>query len=1384
MARLAISKDFLAEYAKLDKHVQRAVDQAIAAFARHPHPGQHLETPQHTHDERLRIMPLDGHWRGIVLAPADTSATDTYCLVTVLPQDKADAYALELIFAHPFATWRTFLHPNQRQIAYHPGYSGPAQVTGGPGTGKTVTVLHRAAFLAEHAVPVLVTTFAGNLADALSTQLDFLIHEPRIRRNVEILNVDRLAYRIVKQARDTPVIADERTLRTRWTEAAAKAGVPFTPAFLKNEWEQVILGQDLSTEQAYLTCPRPGRGRPLSKAQRSQVWQAAQQVTAGLAATSQTTHLQLANEATRLLRQAGTPPYRHILVDEAQDLHPSQWRLLRAAVAPGPDDLFIAADPHQRVYDNRVSLASLGISVRGRSRRLSLNYRTTQEILAWAVPLLGTEPVTGLDGEVDSLIGYRSPMHGPRPRHKLTVSRAEEFTFLAERIGSWLSDGLEPHAIGVAARSAALIREAREALRAAGIVTVSLNGRGGTKAVRAGTMHAMKGLEFQAVAVIGVEQGLVPEPAAITPEDEDATTHAQDLQRERCLLFVACTRARDHLYVSGTGQPSIFLPPREAAPQPPRPVLPNADIPAFDLGKFFRLLLSRRRLDPGMDAESFLTWATAPGRRLRLAELDAPARRYLAEGGECALDLVDRCLDLLDRLAGPKPDLDGVRLPDRFADAARKQIGAQRLGQPVVRRTATTTRSRPPRPRIGLDPGGAGVQVILPPAGEIATWRVTADGDPVTVRTRAQTMHPLPRPVRTVHVCLAGRDHVTELEVVPSTDPILFFSEDGRWLPAQFPLPPENVWILRPADRELTTAGELRAITEGPLPPGWAGWHLQLASLETVSSLTLEGGPAHAVQRHSRPRLLLGEPLPGVTAPDGSPVYAKPPQLRLPDALRWHVGIRPAGGGSSLVSTEIDRVGPADIWDGVPRPILGAFDITARGPLGRWMHTTIGVAEICVAEAPNVSPLLLTPSQPLQPLQALQSPQPSQFSQPLQPQPSLQPHQLASGADVSSGQLTFRDYEPADGLTAALYLARAPWRAPVVVPVPADGVVKLPPSLSDAGPLRVLLRAEAPGTVTTWPDWPARDSYAATAPGIPAGADLEENALSRFLAGERELPLRPRRVERLWRLIHLAGDLIAAGAPADLRERCSAVLRDQPALAMTGLLDARLDAAACIAGLIGAGLATARPVMMDDIRAAERLWAIAPAAAAVLSSRLLAGQAYLDEDPAAAIMEAALAQCGPNLAALLRGDHDPAIVASDQLEAAGPAAAVVPQPLLDTGTIAVAARQMSDARSRPELVRAAQDAPSVVRSAERLVAASPYRRAAARIAARRELPAMSISLALVARISARGDEACRSFERAWRSRWTDLAQQAPRLTSIDLVLAEALIAATERARFA
>ena len=390
---------------------------------------------------------------------------------------------LKDILAHPFAAWRIFLHPSQRRIAYETSYSGPAQVTGGAGTGKTVTALHRAAHLARRqpepdaatqatGPPILLTTFTRNLADTLGSQLALLIDDDAVRDRIEVLNVDRLAHRIVTQARGAnPAIADNQHLRALWTAAAAQTGAAFTPEFLQHEWEQVILGQDLHTEQAYLTCLRAGRGTPLSKIQRSQAWRATGQVVAELQAAGQSTFIQLANEATHILRQSLRATYRHVLVDEAQDLHPAQWRLLRAAVKEAPDDLFIVADPHQRIYDNHVSLASLGIGVRGRSRRLRINYRTTQEILAWAVPLLGTSLSIGLDGAADSLAGYRSPMHGRRPQVRAANDREEELKILTERLRGWIADGIEPHAIGVAARSTYLAKHARDVLESAGIAT-------------------------------------------------------------------------------------------------------------------------------------------------------------------------------------------------------------------------------------------------------------------------------------------------------------------------------------------------------------------------------------------------------------------------------------------------------------------------------------------------------------------------------------------------------------------------------------------------------------------------------------------------------------------------------------------------------------------------------------------------------------------------------------------------------------------------------------------------------------------------------------------------------------------------------------------------
>jgi hypothetical protein len=686
--RLSIAKDFLPDYTKLQKPVQKAVLDAIGKFAEHTHAGLHLEKLNNPKDARIRTIRITNFWRGVVLAPDNG---DDYLLLTVLPHDNANAYAvsrkftvnqaigvLEVrdqgaldsvepalrqaagttparlfdavndadlvrlgvdrdvlplvrlltaeehllalatllpepqynallalamgmtpeeawqevsayladaerpaeidpndlataiertpdryvtvsgpdkladILAHPFAVWRTFLHPRQRRVAYRPSHRGPVLVSGGAGTGKTVTALHRAAFLAQR-VPagrILLTTFTRNLAEALEEQLGLLVADPSPRSRVDVLNVDRLAHRVVAEAEGhRPMIVDDKTLHGLWQSASDSTGGVLSPVFLQREWEQVILAQALPDRDAYLVCERRGRGRAITPAIREKAWTAISWVVGELRRTGRRTHLQIASDAASVLASSAKPPYQHVLVDEGQDLHPTQWRLLRNAVARGADDLFIVSDPNQRIYDNRVSLAALGIEVRGRSTRLTVNYRTTQEILAWSVRMLAGRPAEGLDDLPDALAGYRSPVHGRRPVVRAYPDWQAELDGIISQVREWLGAGVEPHAIGIAARTSGRTGAIRSALHDADL----------PDDICVATMHRMKGMEFRCVAVAGVAAGSVPAPSAVTPFEEDSIAHDQDIHRERCLLFVACTRARDALFVTHAGAVSPFL---------------------------------------------------------------------------------------------------------------------------------------------------------------------------------------------------------------------------------------------------------------------------------------------------------------------------------------------------------------------------------------------------------------------------------------------------------------------------------------------------------------------------------------------------------------------------------------------------------------------------------------------------------------------------------------------------------------------------------------------------------------------------------------------------------------------------------------------------------
>lgn len=974
------------------------------------------------------------------------------------------------------------------------------------------------------------------------------------------------------------------------------------------------------------------------------------------------------------------------------------------------------------------------------------------------------------------------------------------------------------------------------------------------------------------------------------------------------------------------------------------PILMHAGIPTYSLRDYFRLLLSRRRRDPGMDAESFQAWATAPGWNLRLTELDVPARRFLADGGDYALDVVDRCLELLERLAEPDPDLEGVRLPARIIEAGRQVALENDLHADRGVRGAARGASRRSRPRIGLDPYGAGIQVVLPAVDDapdgVATWRVTADGDPILVRSRAQwvgvaeaapeTVHPLSRPVRTVQVSLSGSELTVELQVIEPSDPVLFFEDDGRRLPANLGLPPDHVWVLHPADRTLTTTGELKVITEAPVPFGWEGWQLRLVSLQDARSVALSGCRSHAVRGYARPRLLLGAPAAGLTTPYGSAVYDRPPLLWLPGsedgAISWHIEVRPAAGGPALVSRTAEVSGEFDIWQDAARPVLGAFDITVRGPLGRGMRRTLFIAEgvsatyipavrgltatglqrgtaslrapvgasaspmrmtfessdrarhaeiqaggetepivvrpphievLCSGEGPRswtAAPLrlatetiaeagdllirgpgsvitddlrVLVGSQQVQSLPATRQHASEMtrynltqasgtvahygraelvlpWGSGVMPAGTVRPRNLASGAHIEDGVLIFHDCVQVTGLSVGLYFVRAPWREPVVLPVPEGGIVELPKSLADAGPIRALLRIDDPWASSAWPGWPAVGAYLCDAPGFPAGTDEEEHALSTYVAGLGQLPGHPRRLDRLWRVIQLTDQLIRAGSPIDLKDQCAAVLRSYPAEAILGLSEAGLETSESVVALVSTGLAAVQPGLARDVQAAERLWGAAPGAAAVLSSKMIAatpGRAGSAEERG--ILEAAVAQCGDLHIRLLDGQEDPhaqvgrfgpdaeriALLSAGQVDALWQAAAVVPQALLDADTRAIAARRMFDMRRKPELARAAREATTVVRSVEHLLADSPYSGLARQVSARRHpegkggwlaLPAMSAALAATARLAARGDERFQAYEQQWRDLWAGMARRAPDIVEIDLVLAETMIAATER----
>ncbi len=469
---------------------------------------------------------------------------------------------LQTALDYPWEKWTVFLHPEQRQWVER-DYTGPARVSGSAGTGKTIVALHRAVHLARSHpdARVLLTTFSDTLANALHTKLKRLVgSEPRLAERIDVYSLNAIGLRLYKSHCGPVNLASREAVRELLGDASkAVGGHKFSLQFLVTEWEQVVDAWQLQSWESYRDVTRLGRKTRLPEPQRAVLWSIFERVRSGLTAKKLTTHAGMFSALALALAGNKKPPFDFAVVDEAQDISVAHLRFLAALRADRPDALFFAGDLGQRIFQQPFSWKSLGVDIRGRSRTLRINYRTSHQIRQQADRLLGPQ-TSDVDGNSESRSDTVSVFNGPPPVVRVLKSEDEEI----QVVGAWLAEqskaGVLPQEFGVFVRSTAQLERAQSALAASGLQFKVLDEHVETTSgyVSISTMHLAKGLEFRAVVVMACDDEVIPLQERIETVGDDA-----DLQEvydtERHLLYVACTRARDQLLVTGVEPASEFL---------------------------------------------------------------------------------------------------------------------------------------------------------------------------------------------------------------------------------------------------------------------------------------------------------------------------------------------------------------------------------------------------------------------------------------------------------------------------------------------------------------------------------------------------------------------------------------------------------------------------------------------------------------------------------------------------------------------------------------------------------------------------------------------------------------------------------------------------------
>lgn len=466
--------------------------------------------------------------------------------------------------------WQLFLHPSQRKLV-DTDYNGSTKVSGSAGTGKTIAAIHRLKYLCQNDMfgKVLFTTYTT----ALVENLKMLVEKMGIdKQRYTLNNIDKVLLDIAKEYHILPEgfhvldYSGDKESIALWSEVLDNNISEFDEQFLYSEYIDVIIYNNNKDLKSYLLQARTGRTKPISRKQRVEIWKLKEQYETLKQERKKVDRLELFNMAANYLKCNDIHPYEHVIADEFQDFSNPELRFLRQLVAEGRNDLFLTGDPYQRIYSGRkINFTAAGINIRGKkSKKLKVNYRTTEEIKRMAVAVVKGEKYDDMDGGEENNKGYISLVHGEKPSYHVFASSKEEVEYVLQAITESENNGINLNDICIAARTKALYKDVVDSLHHQDIKYHELksgSSTGDKDGISLCTFHSLKGLEFRIVILVGVTERSMPskETSGKPFSMMDAPERKEYLMGIRSLLYVAITRARQMVFISGWGEATGLL---------------------------------------------------------------------------------------------------------------------------------------------------------------------------------------------------------------------------------------------------------------------------------------------------------------------------------------------------------------------------------------------------------------------------------------------------------------------------------------------------------------------------------------------------------------------------------------------------------------------------------------------------------------------------------------------------------------------------------------------------------------------------------------------------------------------------------------------------------